>query len=192
MDNLYVRELKLNDLERIKKVYEDEYEHGLISAEKYKVWKDTTPDLFKNYLEDMEKRKIGQGEEDIFGVNFYNYYLIENDEIIGTSSIRTNIENNENTKNLFGHIGYTIIPSKWKQGYGTKILHLLLEKCEQLGLDEVELICSKDNIGSQRVIENNFGKYIDTNFDSSDNEYYKRYIINVKESLHKFECKKTK
>lgn len=56
------------------------------------MWKDTTPDLFKEYLEDMEKRKIGQGEEDIFGVNFYNYYLIENDEIIGTSSIRTNIK----------------------------------------------------------------------------------------------------
>ena len=132
----------------------------------------------------MKQREIGQGE--IKGIKFYHYCLIENDEIIGTGRIRTNLEANEYFNKYSGHIGYTIIPSKRKRGYGTKLLHLLLEKCKEINIEEVMIVCQVDNIGSQKVIENNLGSYKDTVLDPTDNKYYKRYLIDVEKSLENF------
>ena len=187
MGNLYIRRLNENDLDKMIKVAIDKYNHGEMSEEKYLEWKNAhNTDFFKKYLERIKKRELGQGEEDIKGINFYQYCLIENDEIIGTSSIRTNIECNNYFNKYSGHIGYAIIPSKRKQGYGTKLLHLLIEKCKELNIEEVIIVCQVDNIGSQKVIENNLGSYKDTVLDPTDNEYYKRYIIDVEKSLEIF------
>ena len=192
MNNLYIRKLNEDDLDKMIKVAEDKYKHGEMSKEKYLRWLNAhNTDFFEKYLEKMKQREIGQGEEDINGINFYQYYLIENNEIIGTSSIRTNIECNDFFNKYSGHIGYTIIPSKRKKGYGTFFLHLLLQKCKELGIKEVMLVCKVDNFGSQRVIENNLGSYIDTVLDPCDNEYYKRYNIDVEKSIDSFETKKS-
>ena len=48
------------------------------------------------------------------------------------------------------------------------------------------IVCHIDNIGSQKVIENNFGQYVDTVLDPTDNKYYKRYIINIEKSLESY------
>lgn len=194
MKNLYIRKLNEDDLNKMIKVAEDKYKYGEMSKEKYLKWLNAhNTDFFEKYLGKMKQREIGQGEEDIKGINFYQYYLIENDEIIGTSSIRTNIKCNDYFNKYSGNIGYTIIPSKRKQGYGTFFLHLLLQKCKELRIKEVMLVCKVDNIGSQRVIENNLGSYIDTVLDPCDNEYYKRYNIDVEKSLELYKngkCRK--
>lgn len=191
MKNLYIRKLNEDDLNKMIKVAEDKYKHGEMSKEKYLKWLNAKQtNFFEEYLEAIKKREFGQGEEDIKGINFYQYYLIENDEIIGTSSIRTNIECNNYFNKYSGHIGYTIIPSKRKQGYGTIFLHLLLQKCKELNLKEVMLVCKVNNFGSQRVIENNLGSYIDTVLDPCDNEYYKRYNIDVDKSLELYNNEK--
>ena len=176
MNNLYIRKLNEDDLDKMIKVAENKYKHGEMSKEKY--------------LEKMKQREFGQGEENIRNINFYQYYLIENDEIIGTSSIRTNIECNDYFNKYSGHIGYTIIPSKRKKGYGTIFLHLLLQKCKELGIKEVMLVCKVDNFGSQGVIENNLGSYIDIVLDPRDNEFYKRYKIDVDKSLELYKNEK--
>lgn len=182
MDSLYIRKLNKDDLDRMIKVAEDKYNHGEMSKEKYLKWLSAkNTDFFEKYLEKAKKREQGEGE--IKGINFYSYLLIEEDEIIGTGRIRTNLETNDYFNKYSGHIGYTITPSKRKQGYGTKLLHLLLEKCKELNIKEVMIVCQVDNVGSQKVIENNLGKYIDTVLDPTDNEYYKRYMINVEKSL---------
>ena len=192
MKKLYIRKLNEDDLDKMIKVAEDKYKYGEMSKEKYLEWLNAhNTDFFEKYLEKMKQREIGQGEEDIKGINFYQYYLIENDEIIGTSSIRTNIECNNYFNKYSGNIGYTIIPSKRQKGYGTIFLHLLLQKCKELGIKEVMLVCKVDNFGSQRVIENNLGSYIDTVLDPCDNEYYKRYLINIEKSIDSFETKKS-
>lgn len=47
------------------------------------------------------------------------------------------------------------------------------------------ITCKEDNIGSSKIIENNFGEYIDKVKDR-DNVTYKRYLIDVEKSLIEF------
>lgn len=191
MGNLYIRKINEKDLDKMIKVAIDKYNHREMSKEKYLEWINAkNTDFFNEYLKKIKERELGQGEEDIKGINFYSYYLIDNDEIIGIGRIRINIECSEYFNKYSGHIGYTIIPSKRKQGYGTKLMHLLIEKCKELNLKEIMAVCHVNNYGSQKVIENNLGSYIDTVLDPTDNKYYKRYIIDVEKSLENFKMNK--
>lgn len=83
------------------------------------------------------------------------YWLIDNDEFIGEIGIRHEL--NDNLIRYGGHIGYGVRYSKWKQGYGTKMLTLALDKAKKMGLEYVLITCDLDNIASAKVIENNGG-----------------------------------
>jgi Predicted acetyltransferase len=54
------------------------------------------------------------------------YWLIDDNKFIGIANIRHKL--NDNLLKGGGHIGYEIIPSKRKLGYGNQILRLSLEK----------------------------------------------------------------
>jgi len=84
-----------------------------------------------------------------------DFWLIDNNEFIGGLALRHEL--NENLLKMGGHIGYEIRPSKRRQGYGTEILRLGLEKAKKLGLHRVLVTCDKDNIGSKKIIEHNGG-----------------------------------
>ena len=84
-----------------------------------------------------------------------DFWLIDNNEFIGGLSLRHEL--NENLLKIGGHIGYEIRPSKRRQGYGTEILRLGLEKAKELGLQKVLVTCDEDNIGSKKIIEHNGG-----------------------------------
>ena len=125
------------------------------------------------------------------GINLQNgrvpssvYFLMDDDRIIGYLSIRHNI-NNEFLSSIGGHIGYGIRPSERKKGYATKLLGLALEKCDELGLENVLVTCKEDNIGSSKTIENNFGVLKEIVFVPKENCNFKKYWINVKEALNK-------
>jgi predicted acetyltransferase len=60
-----------------------------------------------------------------------------------------------------GHIGYSVVPWKRKQGYATRALRLLLPQVRAEGLPYVELTTEADNIASRRVIEANGGELIE-------------------------------
>jgi predicted acetyltransferase len=85
-----------------------------------------------------------------------DFWLIDDNEFIGRFSLR--YELNENLLRVGGHIGYEIRPSKRRQGYGTEILRLGLEKARELGLHRVLVTCDENNIGSKKIIEHNGGK----------------------------------
>lgn len=53
----------------------------------------------------------------------------------------------------WGHIGYGVRPSQRSKGYGVKILQQALEECRRMNMEKVLLCCSRDNVGSARVIE---------------------------------------
>lgn len=65
---------------------------------------------------------------------------------------------------------------------------MLLEKAQENDLSKVMITCKEDNIGSSKIIENNFGEYIDKVKDR-DNVTYKRYLIDVEKSLIEFNDK---
>jgi predicted acetyltransferase len=58
-----------------------------------------------------------------------------------------------------GHIGYSIRPSRRRQGYGTKILALALAEAQRLGLQRVLITCNSDNLPSKKIIEHNGGRF---------------------------------
>jgi predicted acetyltransferase len=60
-----------------------------------------------------------------------------------------------------GHIGYSVVPWKRRQGYATRALALLLPEAEAEGLAFVEITTDADNVASQRVITSNGGQLVE-------------------------------
>ena len=56
-----------------------------------------------------------------------------------------------------GHIGDGVRPSERRKGIATKMIGLALRECRRLGIENVLMVCSKDNIGSAKSIVNNGG-----------------------------------
>ena len=110
---------------------------------------------------------------------------MKDNKVIGQTILKTNIEVDEMWKNIGGNISYVIIPSNRKKGYGTKCLNLALQKCKELGLKDVLISCSINNIASKKVIENNYGILRDIVYNYSNDQEY-RYDINIDESLKSF------
>lgn len=61
-----------------------------------------------------------------------------------------------------GHIGYSVRPSRRRQGHATRALLASLDHARALGLDRVLLTADEDNRPSQVVIEGGGGVYEDT------------------------------
>ena len=61
-----------------------------------------------------------------------------------------------------GHIGYSVRPSRRRQGHATRALVLALGEAARLGLDRVLVTADDDNIPSQRVILGAGGVHEDT------------------------------
>ena len=60
-----------------------------------------------------------------------------------------------------GHIGFSVVPWKRRQGYATRALALLLPDVRKEGLAYVELTTDVTNVASQRVIVANGGQLIE-------------------------------
>ena len=114
------------------------------------------------------------------------YFLMNGDRIVGNLSIRHNIDND--FLSLYGgHIGYGVRPTERRKGYATIMLNLALEKCDELGLENIMVSCKEDNVGSAKTIENNCGVLKEILFIPEENCNIKKYWINVKEALDKKE-----
>lgn len=184
LKHLYIRLPKYNDAYLMKSWAKDYYEHQMMSKKVYDFWLNRDYDI---YFKSKENAIKGKSDGAMAGVHCYTYNLIENGNIVGIGSLRLNPENNFELSIYGGHIGYGIIPSKRKQGYGSMFLHLLIKKAKDFGLKEIMLVCAEDNIGSAGIIENNFGVIKNIIFDSKQGHNFKRYIINIDKSIYEFE-----
>ena len=110
------------------------------------------------------------------------FWLVDNDRFIGEVSIRHSLT--PALEKIGGHIGYEIRYSESRKGYGTKMLAMTLPYCiNELHLDKVLITCDDDNIGSQKVIENNGGVLQDKIINHLDRGTIltRRYWIDLKE-----------
>ena len=94
-------------------------------------------------------------------------------EVVGVGSLRHKL--NDYLKQFGGHIGYSVVPSVRKQGYGTRILKLLLNEAKAKHINNVLVTCGNDNIGSQKVIENNKG-VLENKIEHDDKITYRYWI----------------
>lgn len=111
-------------------------------------------------------------------VNATMYLTIRKSDrrIVGNLQIRHFL--NEKLLNYAGHIGDSIRPSERRKGYATEQIRLALEKCREMGIDNVLMDCDKNNIGSAKAIKNNGG--ILENEVYVENELVQRYWISLK------------
>ena len=83
------------------------------------------------------------------------YWLIEDNEIVGVSSLRHRMT--DQLKQLGGHIGFGVRPSAQGRGVGKELLRRTLQEAELLGIAEALMICLKTNLASSSVIKANGG-----------------------------------
>ncbi len=84
------------------------------------------------------------------------------------------------------HIGYGIRPSERRKGYAKIALYLALVEEQKLNEENVRLVCTTDNIGSNKTILSLGGKLEKTLLDSYDNMMTNYYWINVNDALDKY------
>jgi predicted acetyltransferase len=88
------------------------------------------------------------------------FWITEGEEFVGYLALRHSL-----TQWLLdegGHIGYSVRPSRRRQGHAARAVALALGPAAELGLDRVLLTVDEDNPGSRRVIEGAGGVYEDT------------------------------
>ena len=173
MDNLYLKQVEETDIDILNK-----YNNDCINNNSNPwISEDTFQDKIKKWKEE---------QSDNSKVHFIPFWLLNNDKVIGLAILKTNIETDEIWKEYGGNISYVITPSNRNKGYGTKCLHLALQKCMELGLENILITCDINNIASKKIIESNCGVLKDCITDKNGNEEY-RYNINVEESLNKYD-----
>ena len=159
MNSLYLREPVFEDKnEIINMAFEfysssDEYPFEGISDLKKVIEKS-----FETFYFDLEKNKH---INDIYPdyVNQTTYVLCDqNNHIYGMINLRHNL--NDNLTRVGGHVGYGIRPSERGKGYGFLQLKLLLNKLEEMKIENALLTCRENNIASKKTIEKFCGNII--------------------------------
>lgn len=106
-------------------------------------------------------------------------YGFLNGEIVGRVSIRHTL--NENLRKRGGHIGYAVAPRFRKQGFATELTRQALGHCKELGIKDLMVTCSDNNIPSWKIIEHFHGRLEDKVWDEEDKEMIRRYWITLGE-----------
>lgn len=92
------------------------------------------------------------------------YFVIEDNQMVGTVNIRHYL--NDALLKRGGHIGYSVLVSKRRQGIATAILKFAVNECAKMGIKRILVTCNENNIASKKTIEKCGGhfenKYKDT------------------------------
>ena len=182
MEQLYLKRMTDKDINLLTEYNKDFLSHGINTR--------INESNFKEWLEKIESTCLDDTQ-----VHAFPYFLMLDDKPIGMPIIKTNIEGNNIWSRYGGNISYVISPSFRKKHYGTKCLHLILEECLKLGLSSVKIMCDARNIGSKKVIENNYGVLESTFIENSDirkGTFNYRYVIDTNLSLLLYKEKKKK
>lgn len=161
----------------------EEYLQEFIDNSEYEIAGDGGLDKTKDFDKWLQKIKKDLSadtiEDNRIPSTLYLTIRKSDNKIVGNLQIRHKL----NKKLLLygGHIGDSIRPSERKKGYATKQIKLALQKCKELGIDNVLMDCDKTNIGSAKSIINNGG--ILENEVYVNNELVQRYWISLKKKF---------
>lgn len=109
-----------------------------------------------------------------------SYWGVHGSILIGVIRVRHTLT--PRLAEIGGHIAYEIRPSLRRQGYGTALLGLGLQRAAALGFTAVLITCDSSNRASQRVIERNQGQLVYEGMVFGYDQPIKRYWIQLGES----------
>ena len=104
-------------------------------------------------------------------------YWITDGAFCGTIGLRYQPGTIDLPPTTSGHVGYTIVPWKRRQGIATAALQALLPIAYAAGLDTIVLTTDPDNIASQRVITAAGGVRIED--EPANDQFTHRYVYAV-------------
>ena len=128
---------------------------------------------FEHYLNDIEFKVPRENR-----VPDSVFYLLDKSRNIFLGAVNIRHYLNDYLLERGGHIGDGIRPSERRKGYGTLIIKLALEKCQELGIKRVLMTCDKNNVGSRKTIMNN-GGVLENEITLEDGEVIQRYWITL-------------
>jgi len=105
------------------------------------------------------------------------FFWVEGRKIIWAIQLRHHI-NHPNLKYRWGHIWYWVRPSERQKWYASKMLSLVLAEAHNIWLDSVLITCDVNNIGSNKVIQNN-GWLLEKECLHEDGTSFNRYWITL-------------
>ncbi len=111
---------------------------------------------FEAHIDD-ECQRIHPENIEVYRVPETIFWLVDDGKFIGRLELRHKL--NDHLLEVGGHIGYSIRPSRRREGYGTTILDLALQKACEFGMERVLLTCDPDNVASRKIIEKNGGEF---------------------------------
>ncbi len=161
------REQKMNELQLVlpKKEHEEMAKEMVAEFNKYN---EMIPggggiDEFVDYQEWLAYQRLHHSTETVpkGRVPSTVYFLCDNEETTLVGIIDIRYELNDFLLKEGGHIGYAIRPHERREGYGSYLLELGLEKCLELGIEEVLITCDHDNLASIKIVENHLGELED-------------------------------
>jgi predicted acetyltransferase len=130
---------------------------------------------FDAFLQRLENCARGVDLPDGF-VPHSTYWLVRNQaEVVGVSNIRHSLT--AALRREGGNIGYGIRPSARRQGYGTRVLRMSLDRAVEVGLTRILVTCAKTNIGSVAAIRRNGGALDSEEYLPDRGEIVQRYWI---------------
>jgi predicted acetyltransferase len=98
----------------------------------------------------------------------------------GSISLRWQEGTDALPSHVLGHIGYAVVPWKRGRGYASEALRQMLSAARAVGLERVEITTDPGNLASQRVIEKNGGRYVETFVNETFGpEPHLRYVVDL-------------
>ncbi|MEZ5097877.1 MAG: GNAT family N-acetyltransferase [Nocardioides sp.] len=82
-------------------------------------------------------------------------WIADDGDLVGFLAIRHAL--NDFLREEGGHIGYSVRPSRRREGHATLALALALAEARALGIERALVTCDTDNVASARTIERNGG-----------------------------------
>ena len=106
------------------------------------------------------------------------FWITDAEDVVGFIAFRREL--NDFLERFGGHIGYSVRPTRRRQGIAKEALRLVLDHARADGYDRVMLTCDDDNVGSYRTIEGAGGELQDV-IDAADagHQRLRRYWITL-------------
>jgi len=119
------------------------------------LWEFDTRDLGRAALATEVERLLAQAHSETEmpdGIVACSYFwIVDGEELVGYLALRHEL--NHFLLEVGGHIGYSVRPSRRREGHAGRAVELALDEARALGLGRVLITCDHDNGPSRLTIE---------------------------------------